>query len=235
MALGPDHERVARSLQACSLFDAVPEPTVAAVAMGARRRRFRRGEVIFHQGDPGETLHVIDRGRVKISLVSPDGNEAILAILATGAFFGELALLDAGPRSASAEAMEATETLEVTSGALGMLLDDVAVRKRVLQRVAQEIRRTDRQIERLRFVDLPGRVALHLADLATEHGSPRADGAVVLTIPYRQADLASLVGATRQGVGRAIRELEQEGLLQSEGRDVVIPDPDRLVRRAEAR
>jgi CRP/FNR family transcriptional regulator/CRP/FNR family cyclic AMP-dependent transcriptional regulator len=234
MLSGMDHARVTRSLRNCSLFEAVPEPTVAAVAVGARRRQFRRGEVIFHQDDPGETLHVIDRGKIKITLVSPDGNEAILAILGQGAFFGELALLDAGPRSATAQAMEPTETLEVTRSGLALLLDDSAARDRVLLRVAAEIRRSARQIERLRFYDLAGRVALHIADLAAEAGDRREDGAVVVTLPYGQADLAALVGATRQGVNRIIRELEHEGLVVTDGRAVTIPDIDRLVSRANA-
>lgn len=229
-----DHARVTRSLRNCSLFEAVPPPTIAAVAAAARRRHFRPGDVIFHQGDPGETLHVIDRGRVKITLVSPNGDEVILAIQGTGAFFGELALLDGGPRSATAEAIERTETLEVTRDALGLLLDDGAIRQRVLWRVASEIRRTDRQIERLRFYSLAARVALHLADLAREHGEPSEDGTLVLQLPYRQADLAALVGATRPAVNRVIRELEGEGLVRVSGREVVVPDLDRLERRGEA-
>lgn len=229
-----DHVRVTRSLRNCSLFEAVPVPTVAAVAAGARRRRFKPGDVIFHQGDPGETLHVIDRGRVKITLVSPNGDEVILAIQGTGAFFGELALLDGGPRSATAEAMEKTETLEVSRSALGLLLEDGAIRQRVLWRVASEIRRTDRHIERLRFYSLAGRVALHLADLAREHGEAAEDGTVVVQLPYRQADLAALVGATRPAVNRVIRELESEGLVQVAGREVTVPDIERLSRRGEA-
>lgn len=232
-----DHEQIARSLELCTLFDGVPAHTLSAVATDARRRRFRRGQVIFHEGDPAETLHVIDAGRVKVTLVSPDGNEAILAVLGTGDFFGELALLDSGPRSATAQAMEKTETLEVNRNGFGTLLEDTAVRKRVLERVAIAMRRVDRQIERLRFLDLTGRVALHLFDLAHEQGdrqdgSDTLSGPAVVLLPYRQADLAAMVGASRQAVSRTLRELEREGLLQADGRRIMIPDLLRLERRA---
>ncbi len=238
MAHMTDQALITRRLELCTLFDGVPQHTLSAVAADARRRRFLRGQVIFHEGDPAETLHVIDAGRVKITLVSPDGNEAILAILEVGDFFGELALLDSGPRSATAEAMEATETLEVSRSGFGALLDDTAVRKRVLERVAAAIRRVDRQVERLRFLDLTGRVALHLIDLAHGEGGAIQDAAVahigpaILDLPYRQADLAAMVGASRQAVSRTLRELEREGLLQAEGRRIVIPDLRRLERRA---
>ncbi len=237
MAKAADHAQITRSLALCTLFNGVPSDTLAAIATDARRRRFGRSQVIFHDGDPAETLHVIDAGRVKITLVSRDGNEAILAILGTGDFFGELALLDSGPRSATAQAMEATETLEVSRRGFGALLDDSAVRNRVLQRVAAEMRRVDRQVERLRFVDLSGRVALHLIDLVHEQSGTRNGGAAhagpaILTLPYRQADLAALVGASRQAVSRTLRELEREGLLRADGRRIVIPDLRRLELRA---
>jgi CRP/FNR family cyclic AMP-dependent transcriptional regulator len=234
MGIGADSARVARTLLACALFDAVPEPMVMAVGGNARHRRFRRNEVIFHQGDPGETLNVIDTGSVKITLVSPDGDEVILALLGVGDFFGELALFDDGPRSATAVAMEETETLELPRDAMDLLLDDRAVRSRVLKRVAAEIRRTDRQVERLRFLDLTGRVAVQLAEMAREYGRPGEDGNTTVTLPFRQADFAALVGGSRQAVNRAIRELEREGLLRSSGREMVVPDVASLAARAGA-
>jgi CRP/FNR family transcriptional regulator, cyclic AMP receptor protein len=229
----PTDRGVATSLRQCVLFEEVPEPTLGAVAESARRRRFRGGEVIFHRGDPGESVHVIAIGRVKIALTSADGEEAILAILQVGDFFGELSLFDAGERSATAQAMEPTETLELSRSALAIVLNDPVLRERVLQHVAAEVLRLDRQVERLRFVDLTGRVAIHLADLGREQGTARADGWTVVTLPYRQADLAALVGGSRQGVNRALKELESEGLLRFDGREFAIRDLELLSRRAE--
>lgn len=229
----PTERGVASSLRQCVLFEEVPEPLLGAVAESARRRRFRRGEVIFHRGDPGESVHVIGSGRVKITLSSAEGEEAILAILQAGDFFGELSLFDAGERSATAEAMDPTETMELSRSALNIVLEDPVLRDRVLQRVTAEVLRLDRQVERLRFVDLTGRVAIHLADLGREQGRAGPDGWILVTLPYRQADLAALVGGSRQGVNRALKELEGEGLLRVDGREFAIRDTELLASRAE--
>ncbi len=93
-------------LRACALFAQARPEVLAEVARALRRRRFRRNEVIFHQGDPGDSLHIIATGAVKIVLPSAEGEEAIIATLREGDFFGELALLDGAPHSATATALE---------------------------------------------------------------------------------------------------------------------------------
>ena len=108
----------AERLRACALFAKVSDPQLEQLARVLRRRRFRRNEVIFHQGDPGDSLHVVAAGAVKIVLPSAEGDEAIIATLRPGDFFGELALLDGAPRSATAIALEPSETLELPAGRL---------------------------------------------------------------------------------------------------------------------
>ena len=98
-------------LRACALFAQARPEVLAEVARALRRRRFRRNEVIFHQGDPGDSLHIIATGAVKIVLPSAEGEEAIIATLREGDFFGELALLDGAPHSATATALEPAETM----------------------------------------------------------------------------------------------------------------------------
>src|ERR671916_2269311 len=99
------------ALRSCPLFEHADESVLRSIANGLRRRRFRRNEVIFHQGDPGDSLHIVGSGAVKIVLPSAEGEEAIIATLRPGDFFGELALLDGAPHSATATALEPTETL----------------------------------------------------------------------------------------------------------------------------
>src|SRR3954452_19719789 len=104
-------EPIVAALGRCLLFAGLEERDLASLAREMRSRRFRRGEVLFHMGDPGDALFVVASGAVKISLPSEEGDEAILATVREGDFFGELALLDGAPRSATATALEPTETL----------------------------------------------------------------------------------------------------------------------------
>src|SRR5262245_30799486 len=111
------------SLRRCALFAHVREEVIRDLGRQMRRRKFRRNEVIFHQGDPGESLHVVASGAVKIVLPSAEGEEAIIATLREGDFFGELALLDGAPRSATAVALDASETLSLPRTTFRDMLD----------------------------------------------------------------------------------------------------------------
>ena len=103
-----DRDPVVTALARCPLFAGLGEADLVGLSHEMRTRRFRRGEVLFHQGDPGEALFVVTTGAVKISLPSEEGDEAIIATVNAGDFFGELALLDGAPRSATATALEPT-------------------------------------------------------------------------------------------------------------------------------
>jgi CRP/FNR family transcriptional regulator, cyclic AMP receptor protein len=213
------------------LLAGIDEKTLDEVARRMRRRRFRRNEVIFHQGDPGDSLHIVASGSVKIVLPSPSGEEAIIATLRPGDFFGELALIDSGPHSATATAVEPTETLSLPRETFRELLDDARVRDAVLGGLATELRRLTGQVEELHFLDLPGRLAMRLVRLAQD-ADPAASGEVVLDWPYTQSDLAAMVGGTRQSVNRLLSSLVDEGLVRIERDQLVIADLERLAVRA---
>src|SRR5918996_4426075 len=110
------------ALARCPLFEHASKQMLESLANRLRRRRFRRNEVIFHQGDPGDSLHVVASGAVKIVLPSTEGEEAIIATLRPGDFFGELSLLDGAPRSATAVAIEQSETMALPRSAFHDLL-----------------------------------------------------------------------------------------------------------------
>src|SRR5918995_4506577 len=129
------------ALARCPLFANADERILSSIANRLRRRRFRRGEVIMHQGDPGDSLYVVASGAVKIVLPSTEGEEAIIATLRPGDFFGELALLDGAPRSATATSLEQSETLELPRATFHDLLDqDSALRDALLEGLAHELR-----------------------------------------------------------------------------------------------
>jgi CRP-like cAMP-binding protein len=196
-------------------------------------RRFRRNEVIFHQGDPGNALHVVTDGAVKIVLPSPEGEEAIIATMRRGDFFGELALLDGAPHSATATAVESTETLALPRAAfLELLEQDGGLRMALLTGLTAELRRLTGHVEELHFLDLAGRLAMRLVRLARAD-APSSQTDVRLDWPYTQSDLASMIGGTRQSVNRLLSELVDDGLLSIESDSLVITDLDALARRAE--
>lgn len=221
------------SLRRCALFAHADEETLRQVASGLRRRRFRRNEVIFHQGDAGDSLHIIASGAAKIVLPSAEGEEAIIATLRPGDFFGELALLDGATRSATATALEPTETLVLPRAVFRELLDgDARLRDALLEGLAHELRRITGHVEELHFLDLAGRLAMRLTRLAQED-DPAASGEVQLDWPYTQSDLASMIGGTRQTVNKLLSGLVGDGLVRIERDTLVITDVDRLARRAE--
>ena len=221
------------ALRRCPLFEHAEETALASVAQGMRRRRFRRNEVIFHQGDPGDSLHVVASGAVKIVLPSAEGDEAIIATLRPGDFFGELSLLDGAPRSATAAALEPAETLVLPRSAFYELLDeDVGLRNALLSGLARELRRLTGHVEELHFLDLAGRLAMRLTRLVRE-AQPDASGSVQLDWPFTQSDLAAMIGGTRQSVNKLLSGLVDEGLVRIERDSLVITDIEELDRRAE--
>src|SRR6185295_17969555 len=141
-----------------------------------RSRRFRRGEVIFHLGDPGDALFVIVSGEVKITLPAETGDEAILATLRPGDVFGELALLDGAPRSASASALTPTEAVVLPRDRFRELIaTETGFRDALLTSIAGELRRLTTHVEELHFLDITGRLAARLVRLAQESGTRLPD------------------------------------------------------------
>jgi CRP-like cAMP-binding protein len=221
------------SLRRCALFANVEREALGAMVRSLRRRRFRRNETIFHQGDPGESLHVVAVGAVKIVLPSAEGEEAIIATLRPGDFFGELALLDGAPRSATAVAIDPAETMVLPRSAFNELLErDASLRNALLAGLARELRRLTGHVEELHFLDLAGRLAMRLTRLARE-AEPEAHGEVRLDWPFTQSDLAGMIGGTRQSVNKLLSVLVDDGLVAIERDTLVVCDLDGLARRAE--
>jgi len=223
----------AAALGRARIFGGLEPGVLERLAGELRRRRFRRGEIIFHAGDPGDALFVVVSGAVKITLPTEDGDEAILATLRSGEAFGELALLDGAPRSASAAAMEPTQVLVLTRSRFEELVDAVpAIRTALLRTLAAEIRRLTEQVAELHFLDIPARLATRLLRLADEIGAPHPDGSIRLDGRITQAELASMIGSTRQTVNRSLRGFAAAGLLRLERDAIVIVDAAGLARAA---
>jgi CRP-like cAMP-binding protein len=221
---------VLESLATIPFFAGLDAAALERVAAGMRSRRFRRGEVIFHVGDPGDALFVIVAGDVKISLPSETGDEAILATLGPGEVFGELALLDGASRSASATALGPTETVILPRERFRELIaTEAGVRDALLASIAGELRRLTTHVEELHFLDITGRLAARLVRLAHDGGTPLADGSIRLRANLTQGDLAAMVGCTRQSVNKLLGQFTDDHLLRQERAGIVITDLDGLI------
>lgn len=231
--LGPQRD-LDSVLRRCPLFARVDDQTLAQCAGLLRLRRYRKGETIFHQGDAGDALFVIQTGAVKIVLPSPGGEEeAIIATLRPGDVFGELALVDGAERSATAIAHEATAAYRLNRPDLERLMESKPqLRAALLEAVAAELRRLTRHVDEMHFLNLPGRLARRIVSLARE-ADPTASGEVRLPWQFSQSELAAMIGGTRPTVNRMLSGFAEEGLLRIERDVLVVTDLERLDRVAE--
>ncbi len=228
-----DDETARAALRASGLFSACDDAALDTLIRVLRIRRFRRAETIFHQGDPGDALFVIASGSVKVVLPSDEGAEpAIVAILGAGEFFGELAILDGAPHSATIVSVEPTETLVLHRDAfLGLIDSDPGLRRALLASLATEIRRLTGHVEDLHFLDLPGRLASRIVRLAASAGATNGEARIVW--PYTQSELAGMIGGSRQSVNRLLADLTDQGLVRLERDHLVVVDIERLARTVE--
>jgi len=215
------------ALGRCVLFARLGDEALAACIDRMRSRRFRRDQTVFHQGDPGDALFVIATGSVKVVLPSPDAAEpAILATLGPGDFFGELAMLDGEPHSATVITLEATETLVLGRADFEVLFErEPDLWRALVGSLARELRRLTGHVEALHFLDLRERLAQQLASLA---GAADAGGEGRLDRRYTQSELAGMVGGSRESVNRLLAEFVARGLVRFERDIMVIPDLGRL-------
>src|SRR3954465_10373907 len=152
-----DADFAIEALARCPLFERADQTMLTSLSSRLRVRRFRRNEVIMHQGDPGDSLHIVSAGAVKIVLPSAEGEEAIIATLREGDFFGELSLLDGVSRSATATALEPSETLVLPRPIFRQLMqDDPGLRDALLAGLSHELRRLTAHVEELPFLALAG-------------------------------------------------------------------------------
>lgn len=209
-----------------ALLEGVPEADVQLLLSVARRRKFARGEVVFHEHDPADTLHLIDKGHFVVRMSTPLGDRATLAVLGPGEMFGELSLLgDADARrSASVAALGAGETRSVHKIDFDRLRKSNPETAQVLIAILSgQVRRLSRHLLEALYVSADKRVLRRLVEIAAIF-----DGGVV---PLTQEDLASLAGTSRATVNRVLREEEARGSIAlGRGRTTVL-DPDALMRR----
>jgi CRP-like cAMP-binding protein len=207
------------------LLRGLPDEWLRDLLAGARRRRFGRREVLFHEGDPAASVHLVAKGRVAIRVTTPLGDVATLDLRVPGSVVGEMALLSSdGVRSATAIALEPTETLVVDAATFASLRREQPVLSEVLVSVlAARVRQlNDRLLEAL-YIPVDTRLLRRVLEMADIYGD---------VIPLTQEDLAGLAGATRATVNRVLRREEKAGALTLGRGRLIVVDRQRLARRA---
>ena len=211
------------------LLEMLDEEERRGVLASARRRRFARREVIFHAGDPGETLHLIVSGWVAVYVATPLGSAATFAMLGPGEAVGELALITAGERTATAIALQPTETLSLRRDQFEDLRRrHPGIDRLLVELLAERVRRLDRELVEAYFARAETRVARRLLRLA--RAMPERDGRRVVRLT--QEDLAGLAGTSRATVNATLRELEREGAIALARGRVEVVDLELLAERA---
>ena len=197
-----------------------------ALQAAARRRRFARREVVFHQGDPADALHLIAKGRFGVRATTPLGDSAMFAVLGPGEFFGELGLLRSEPiRTATVVALEQAETRALHRADLARLeREHPAIVDVLLGASAAQVVRLSRCLVEALYVPADRRLLRRLGELAAVYRR----GPEAPTIPLTQEDLAELAGTSRATVNRVLREQQRRGVLALRRGRTVVLEPDRL-------
>ncbi len=214
-----------------NIFNGLSDEELQELSSVARRRAFRSGEVIFHRDDPGQVLYVIKEGKVKICLISPDGQEISLVVFGKGEYFGELALLDGLPRSADAIALEKVECYTLQrSDFHNAIMKNPKISIQVMEVLCERLRKTDQHVEDLIFLDVYGRVAKKLLELAETHGVKVDDGTRI-DIRLTQQVLASMVGASRESVNKVLGYFTDKEYISTDKQKITLHRAADLKRR----
>jgi CRP-like cAMP-binding protein len=214
------------------LLEGLKDEDRRSLVASARLRRFARDEVLFHEGDPANSLHLLVKGRVAVQVTTSSGDVATLDVIGAGEVLGELAVLPGShQRSATARALEPTETLVISDETFRELrLEHEPVTEALLGALAEQIRRLSARLLEALYVPADRRVLRRLAELAGEYGKGAESGPVL--IPLTQDDLAGLAGTTRETVNRTLhREAEGGTVALARGRITVLDAP-RLMKAA---
>ena len=209
-------------LRQVSIFKELPQDTIADLSRRVWQKPAEAGSVIVSQEEAGDALFVIASGKVKVVLYGETGREIILSILKAGDFFGEMALLDRQPRSANVVAIEDSQLLGLDREAFQThLTAHPTTALAILAEMSRRLRHADEVIGNLALLDVYARVARIIRDLAQKQGEPVDGGLLVRERPTQQ-EIAGLIGTSRETVSRALSEFSRRGLLEMQGKQILV-------------
>lgn len=218
-------------LKRVPLFSTFSEQQLSAVLAYVQHRRYPRNALIVRAGDETDALYIILSGRVKVLIQDDEGHEVILSMMGSHDFFGEMGLLDDQPRSASVEALEPCEMLRLSkAGFVTCMKDNFDLAMRIIRNLVKRLRDADRKIESLALIDVYGRVARLLLDMAEE-----VDGKWVVPHAPPKQEIARMIGASREMVSRVVKDLQEKGLIRAERRKILLLDRQSMTARSTVR
>ena len=197
-------------LHTVPIFRDLSDKDVIAISDKMVSRSYSQGQMILLEEAMGETFFVIAGGSVKITRLSEDGREVILAMLGEGDFFGEMSLLDGGGRSARNDFLDILQKFP-----------KIAIS--FLEELALRLRKSNQQIESLSLSDVEHRIGMTLVRLSEELGKIKNGNVNIYNLPYQQ-DIANMAGPSRETVSRTFSLLEEKGLVKRDGRNLTIFD-----------
>lgn len=214
------------------IFQGVDPESAEALAKEMETIEIRKGEVVFNEGEPGDSLYILLSGKIKVGRRAADGRQNLIAVMGPSDMVGELSLFDPGPRTATATAVTDTRLVRLRKQALRPWLNNrPEIAEQLLRVLARRLRRTNDSLADLIFTDVPGRVAKNLLQMAGRFGT-RDGGVLRVTHDLTQEEIAQLVGASRETVNKALADFASRGWLRLDGKSIIILDPERLARRA---
>jgi CRP/FNR family cyclic AMP-dependent transcriptional regulator len=207
-------------LKAVPLFSSFPDDQLRMLTTVVGRRSVPRSTTVMASGDPTDSLYIVLSGRLKVLMSDAEGKEVILSILGPGEFFGEMGLIDDSPRSASVLAIEPCELLSISKRDFKKCMaENFEMSMAVMRGLVRRLREADRKIGSLALLDVYGRVARLLLDMAET-----VDGEKVVTKRLPKQDIAKMIGASREMVSRVMKDLQMGGYIEVRGSNIVLRD-----------
>ena len=213
-------------LRQIPLFSSLKDDELEAIYKLSYIRKCTKDSLILLENEGGDTLFIIISGKVKVTTFSESGKEVIFSILNEGDFFGDMSLMDGKPRSATVISIEDSELRLLRRNDFIKLVEEhPGIALKLLEELTTRLRKADERIESLAILDVTGRVAGILLQLADEHGEKTDNGVVIKSRPTHQ-ELANMVGTTRETVTRVLKQLENKKYINMSGKDLQIFDPE---------
>ncbi|QDF96575.1 hypothetical protein CJ010_08540 [Azoarcus sp. DD4] len=208
------------ALKTFPLFQGLTDEVLAAVARVAMMRRIPRGQAVVRAGDRTDYVYFVLTGNLKVVVSDEDGREVILSILGQGELFGEMGMFGEQPRSASVIAVVPADLVMIAKHDFRQIMqENFEIAWRIMSNLAERLRNADRKIESLALMDVYGRVARLLIDMAED-----VNGKTVVVRKISKQDIAKMIGASREMVSRVMKDLGQEGLIEETAQGIILRD-----------
>lgn len=222
-----------REMRVVPLFDRLGSEDITNLAALTTHKTYKAGTAVFFQDDPSDSLYIIVAGSAKVFQTSEDGKDRILSILRAGEAFGEFAMIEGLPRSASVQVLGDTELLVLTRKDFeAYARENPAVLWKLLQTVCERLRHMSEGVLDMSFRDVPYRLLRVLSQLVDRHGESVPEGRRI-ALPLTVRELASMVGSNAETVARLLDRFENDGLVKHDGTNWIVPDPKALTRTLE--